>query len=106
MVRNSLWRFFSCIDFSTVSQILVVFSTPNRGKDLTMHSGKFLFAQLMAFLPMRDFDRCVRKYRGNYRTRKFSCLDQFLSMAFAQLTYRTSLRDIEICLNAMKPKLY
>lgn len=71
-----------------------------------MHSGKFLFAQLMAFLPMRDFDRCVRNYRGNYRTRKFSCLDQFLSMAFAQLTYRTSLRDIEICLNAMKPKLY
>jgi hypothetical protein len=71
-----------------------------------MHTGKYLFAQLMAFLPKRDFDRCVRKYRGNYRTRKFSCLDQFLSMAFAQLTYRTSLRDIEICLNAVKPKLY
>src|ERR1700730_8644175 len=71
-----------------------------------MHSGQFLFSQLMAFLPKRDFDRCVRKYRGNYRTRRFSCLDQFLSMAFAQLTYRTSLRDIEICLNAMKPKLY
>ena len=71
-----------------------------------MHSGKFLFAQLMAFLPRRDFDRCVRKYRGNYRTRRFSCLDQFLSMAFAQLTYRDSLRDIEVCLNALKPKLY
>ena len=71
-----------------------------------MHTGKFLIAQLMAFLPRRDFDRCVRKYRGDYRTRRFSCLDQFLSMAFAQLTYRTSLRDIEICLNSLKAKLY
>jgi hypothetical protein len=71
-----------------------------------MHTGKYLIAQLMAFLPRRDFDRCVRKYRGDYRTRKFSCLDQFLCMAFAQLTYRTSLRDIEICLNSLKPKLY
>jgi hypothetical protein len=71
-----------------------------------MHSGTFLFAQLMAFLPKRDFDRCVRKYRGNYRTRRFSCLDQFLCMAFAQLTYRASLRDIEICLNSLKSKLY
>jgi Domain of unknown function (DUF4372)/Transposase DDE domain len=71
-----------------------------------MHAGTFLFAQLMAFLPKRDFDRCVRKYRGNYRTRKFSCFDQFLCMTFAQLTYRTSLRDIEICLNSLKAKLY
>jgi transposase len=71
-----------------------------------MHTGTFLFAQLMDFLPKRDFDRCVRKYRGNYRTRKFSCFDQFLCMTFAQLTYRTSLRDIEICLNSLKPKLY
>jgi len=71
-----------------------------------MHSGKFLFAQLMAFLPKRDFHRCVRKYRGNYRTRRFSCLDQFLCMAFAQLTYRASLRDIEICLKSLKAKLY
>jgi transposase len=71
-----------------------------------MYTGKYLFAQLIAFLPRRDFDRCVRKYRGNYRTRRFSCLDQFLCMAFAQLTYRTSLRDIEICLNSLKAKLY
>ena len=53
-----------------------------------------------------DFDRCVQKYRGNYRTRRFSCLDQFLCMAFAQLTYRNNLRHIEICLNSLKPKLY
>jgi hypothetical protein len=71
-----------------------------------MHAGKFVFAQLITFLPKRDFDRCVRKYGGNYRTRRFSCFDQFLCMAFAQLTYRTSLRDIEICLKSLKPKLY
>src|SRR5258708_1689530 len=71
-----------------------------------MHSGKFLFAQLMAFLPKRDLERCVLKYRATSRVRRFSCLDQFLCMAFAQLTYRVSLRDIEICLNSLKPKLY
>ena len=71
-----------------------------------MNSGKYLFAQLMDSLPRRDFDRCVRKYKGNYRIRNFSCLDQFLCMAFAQLTYRHSLRDIETCLNSIKPKLY
>ena len=71
-----------------------------------MHTGKYLFAQLMDFLPRRDFDGFVRKYRGNYRTRKFSCWDQFLCLAFAQLTYRVSLRDIEICLNSMTSKLY
>lgn len=71
-----------------------------------MNSGKYLFAQLMDSLPKRDFARCVGKYKGNYRTRHFSCLDQFLCMAFAQLTYRHSLRDIETCLNSIKPKLY
>ena len=71
-----------------------------------MHTGKFLFAQLMAFLPKRDFDQFVRKYCGNYRVRKFSCYDQFLCLAFAQLTFRSSLRDIETCLNSLKPKLY
>lgn len=71
-----------------------------------MNSGKYLFAQLMDSLPKRDFDGCVRKYKGNYRIRQFSCFDQFLCMAFAQLTYRHSLRDIETCLNSIKPKLY
>jgi hypothetical protein len=98
--------FLARIDLARLGQILVVFSMPDHGKDLTMHSGTFLFAQLMAFLPRREFDRCVRQYRGNYRTRRFSCFDQWLCMAFAQLTYRTSLRDIETCLNALKPKLY
>jgi len=71
-----------------------------------MHSGRIVFAQLMDFLPTHEFNRCVRRYRGNYRIRRFSCLDQFLCMAFAQLTYRESLRDIETCLRAMQAKLY
>jgi hypothetical protein len=73
---------------------------------MPMHEGKLVFAQLMDFLPKRDFDECVRRYRGNYRMRDFSCRDQFLTMTFAQLTYRESLRDIETCLRAMEPKLY
>jgi hypothetical protein len=71
-----------------------------------MHAGSFLFSQLMDFFPQRDFDSCVRKHKGNYRTRRFSCRDQFLCMAFAQLTGRASLRDIEITLNSLQPKLY
>ena len=71
-----------------------------------MHAGQFVFAQLLDFLPRHDFNLCVRRYRGNARTRGFSCFDKFLCMAFAQLTYRESLRDIETCLRAMGPKLY
>ena len=71
-----------------------------------MYTGQLVFSQLMQFLPRHDFNRCVRRYRGNYRTRRFSCFDQFLSMAFAQLAGRESLRDIETCLGALDPKLY
>jgi hypothetical protein len=71
-----------------------------------MYSGQMVFAQLMDFLPRHEFNACVRRYRGNARVRDFSCRDQFLAMAFAQLTYRESLRDIEICLRALGPKLY
>jgi hypothetical protein len=71
-----------------------------------MYSGEVVFAQLMEFLPRHQFNRCVRRYRGAYRVRGFSCRDQFLAMAFAQLTYRESLRDIETCLRALQPKLY
>ena len=71
-----------------------------------MHSGRIVFSQLMDFLPRHRFDKCVRRHQGNYRLRRFSCFDQFLSMAFAQLTYRESLRDIETCLRAMQSKLY
>ena len=71
-----------------------------------MNAGRIVFSQLMDFLPTHEFHRCVQRYRGNRRVRSFSCLDQFLCMAFAQLTYRESLRDIETCLRAMRPKLY
>lgn len=71
-----------------------------------MYTGPMIFSQLMDFLPKHEFDKCVRRYQGNYRVRKFSCLDQFRCMAFAQLTYRESLRDIETCLRAVQPKLY
>jgi hypothetical protein len=71
-----------------------------------MHDGQLVFAQLMDFLPRHEFNKCVRRYRGNSRNRGFSCFDQFFCMAFAQLTYRESLRDIETCLRAMGPKLY
>src|SRR4030043_1795639 len=71
-----------------------------------MHSGRIIFSQLMSFLPKREFNKCVHRYRGEHHIRSFSCFDQLLCMAFAQLTYRESLRDIEICLRAMQPKLY
>ena len=71
-----------------------------------MNSGRLIFSQLMDFLPMHEFRRCVERYEGNKRVRSFSCWDQFLCMAFAQLTYRESLRDIEACLRAVPKKRY
>jgi transposase len=71
-----------------------------------MYTGRIIFAQLMDFLPMHEFRNCVQRYGGNYRVRSFSCLDQYLCMTFAQLTYRQSLRDIEACLRAVPQKLY
>jgi hypothetical protein len=71
-----------------------------------MNSGKTVFSQLMDFLPAYEFRLCVDRYHGNYKVQSFSCWDQFLSMAFAQLTYRESLRDIETCLRAAGDKLY
>ena len=71
-----------------------------------MHVGRFVFAQLMDHLPPYEFQKCVSRYQGDYKFRGFSCLDQFLCLAFAQLTYRESLRDIESCLRAVGSKLY
>ena len=71
-----------------------------------MNLGRTVFAQLISFLPDREFRRCVSRYDGDRRWRSFSCWDQFLSMAFAQLTYRESLRDIEACLRSLGAKLY
>jgi len=71
-----------------------------------MYSGKIIFSQIMDFLPMYEFRKCINRYQGNYKIKSFSCFDQFLCMAFAQLTYRESLRDIEACLRSMQNKLY
>ena len=71
-----------------------------------MNTGRLVFSQLIDFLPRYELDKGVWRYQGNYRVRNFSCLSQFQCMAFAQLTYRESLRDIETCLRAMGTKLY
>ena len=71
-----------------------------------MYEGKLVFAQLMDHLPMHTFRRTVARYGGDRWVKSFSCQEQFRAMAFAQLTYRESLRDIEICLSAQASKLY
>jgi Domain of unknown function (DUF4372)/Transposase DDE domain len=71
-----------------------------------MHQGKLVFAQLMAHLPLSTFRRCVAAHQGDFKVQDFTCLDQFFAMAFAQLTYRESLRDIEINLRAQSQRLY
>jgi hypothetical protein len=71
-----------------------------------MNLGKTIFSQLMDFIPPYEFQKCVDRYSGNYKVKTFSCWDQYLCMAFAQLTYRESLRDIQVCLRAAHTKLY
>jgi hypothetical protein len=71
-----------------------------------MNIGRTVFTQLLDFIPSYEFRQCVERYKGNYKVKTFSCRDQFLCMAFAQLTYRESLRDIEACLRVAKTKLY
>lgn len=71
-----------------------------------MNQGQTVFSQVMDHLPLPEFHKCVTKYQGDHRIKNFSCLDQFLCMAFAQLTYRESLRDIEACLRSQNTKLY
>ncbi len=71
-----------------------------------MYSGRLVFTQVMDYLPIHTLHRCVQRYRGNHKVKSFKCLDQYLSMVFAQLTYRESLRDIVVCLRAQQNKLY
>lgn len=71
-----------------------------------MNQGQTVFSQLMDLLPLHEFRKCVKRHQGHYKVQKFSCLDQYLCMAFAQLTFRESLRDIEACLKSMQSKLY
>ena len=71
-----------------------------------MNSEQTIFSQLMDFIPYYEFSKCVERYKENYKIKSFSCWDQFLCMAFAQLTFRESLRDIQACLRASQQKLY
>jgi hypothetical protein len=71
-----------------------------------MNTPPTVFSQIMDFLPLHEFRKCVRRYRGDYKIKSFSCYDQFLCLAFAQMTFRESLRDIESCLRAMQNRLY
>ena len=71
-----------------------------------MHEGKFVFSQLMEFVPWRRFQTCVNRYGGDYKVGTYKCVEQFRVMAFAQLTYRHSLREVEACLRVVKSKLY
>jgi hypothetical protein len=71
-----------------------------------MNSEKTVFAQLLSFIPRYEFEKCVSRYKGNYKVKAYTCWEQFIVMCFAQLTYRDSLRDIETCLRAMQNKLY
>src|SRR5215831_13214135 len=71
-----------------------------------MNEGRTVFSQLVDYLPKHEFDKCVERHRGNFHVRSLSTYEQFLIMAFAQLTWRESLRDIVACLGALGPKLY
>src|SRR6185295_5214248 len=85
---------------------LAVYPVPNGVSEAGMHEGKIVFSQLMDHLPQHSFRRCVDRFGGDHAVKSFSCQDQFRCMAFAQLTYRDSLRDTVTCLNAQQAKLY
>ncbi len=96
--------YFTCIDLNSTSVVSILVFTHTM--DERMYDGRMVFSQLMDNVPKREFRRCVDRYGGNYRVRTFTCWDQFLCMAFAQLTCRESLRDIEACLRSLPDKLY
>jgi len=81
-------------------------ASPAAAGQWSMNLGRTVFAQVMAHVPVYEFDKCVRRYGGDSRNRGFSCWDQFLCLSFAQLTYRESLRDIQACLRSVQGKLY
>lgn len=71
-----------------------------------MFQGKYVFSQLVSLIPKYEFNKCVKRYKGHYKVKSFLCWNQFLCMCFGQLTYRESLRDVVICLNAHREKLH
>ena len=93
-------------NFSIFFQILILYSLSLMIRRIILLKGSLIFSQLISFLPRYEFNKCVAKYKGNRRVKNFSCWEQFLCMAFAQLTFRSSLRETATCLNAMRNKLY
>lgn len=83
-----------------------VFAQQRRCQNPEMRAAKPIFSQITEWIHPEQFRRCVKRYNGNYRIRHFPCWDQFLAMAFAQLTYRDSLADIEVCLRSRTAQLY
>src|SRR3990170_7263245 len=96
--------FWVVIDFNSIVHLTVIFLSPKDGDG--MNVDRSVFSQLMDFVPRHELRTAVKRYKGEYRVRRFSCWEQFLCMAFAQLTYRDSLRDIETCLRSLGSKLY
>lgn len=86
--------------------MLSAFVVNKQPKGISMYAGKLIFAQVLEHLPQQTLQRCIERYSGNKRIKSFTCQDQYRCMAFAQLTYRESLRDIEACLRAQRNKLY
>jgi hypothetical protein len=93
-------------NFSIFFQILIFSSLLSLIRRIILLKGSLIFSQLISLLPRYEFNKCVAKYKGNRRVKNFSCWEQFLCMAFAQLTFRSSLRETTTCLNAMRNKLY
>jgi hypothetical protein len=90
----------------SIRRLFFAMLDPSSGRERSMNHGRLVFTQLMDFFPKHAFNKIVDHWGGNHRIRRFSCMDQFLTMAFAQLTARESLRDIEGCLRALDGKLY
>lgn len=97
MICLQVCAFRSGLDLNVERQTYGLLRSCVKGR---LHQGKLVFSQIMAYLPMSTFRRCVARHRGEHKVKDFSCLDQFFAMAFAQLTYRESLRDIEVNLRA------
>ncbi len=103
MICLGFLAFQSGLDLNVDASFIVLCAHTQR---IAMNQGKLVFSQLMAFVPLSTFRRCVARHRGDHKVQNFTCMDQFLTMAFAQLTYRESLRDIEINLRAQAKRLY
>jgi len=102
MIRSNL----VVIDLKSFLYYSTAIRLSSTTEEWLMNQGKTVFSQVMDYLPIHEFRSCVNRYRGNYQVKSFSCWDQYLCMAFAQLTYRESLRDIETCLRSIPNKLY